>query len=311
MRVVDYGLLAVFVALVANGACGESKTPTAPTPPPPAAPPAVTALTITGSVSFTRVGETSQMTATARFTDSTTKDVTNEARWESSNQAVTTVSANGVVTVAGFGTNVILATYAAQTNSIRVSATPPGTFVVFGRVREPGASGISGVRVREPQSGQVTFSGGGGEFSLPAVRSGRVTFEKDGYEAAQLDAEPNTFADAAMQWIVRVIAGETSEPQQLAPHDVSYQVGGEECRPCRRIRVIVSRAGTLRLTLTWTEPRSTLSMWAEGRRFVGEQSSITGEIPVSVGEQLVYVGMNPTPSTTRYVPFRLGTEVVR
>jgi hypothetical protein len=52
-----------------------------------------------------------------------------------------------------------------QTAGVEVRATPPNTFVVFGRVREPGAGGIPGVRVGG--TGQFTdgiiFTVGGGK----------------------------------------------------------------------------------------------------------------------------------------------------
>ena len=112
-----------------------------------------------------------------------------------------------------------------------------------------------------------------------------------------------------MQWIVRVRAGDTSEPQLLAPDDVSYRIGAEECHPCRRIRVMVTRRGTLRLTLTSTEPRTTMKVWVNGHRFEGGPSPLTGEIPVNVGEHLVHVSLTVgAPRGNGYVGFTLATE---
>jgi hypothetical protein len=298
------GLLAVVMSLASVG-CGDSTPPpAAPSPPPVAAPPTVTQLSITGNLALTAVGETSQLTATARFSDGTTKDVTTEAQWGSNTPSVISVTSGGVVTVVGFGVGGIIARYSMQTAGVEVRATPPNTFVVFGRVREPGAGGIPGVHVVERQSGRSTLTDDVGVFSLGGLRSARMTFEKDGFEPPEVDVQPDTRLDVAMQWIVRMRAGETSEPQWLAPRDVSYRVGGEVCQPCRRIRVMVARAGTLRLTLTWTEPRSMMTVWVNGQRFSGGSAPITGEAPVSVGEHLVYV------SGTGGVSFRLATELV-
>jgi hypothetical protein len=265
----------------------------------------VTGFAITGNIPLTAIGESRQLTATATFSDGTTKDVTNESQWGSNTPSMIAVTSSGVVTVVAFGVTGIIARYGTQTDAIEVRATPPGTFIVFGRVREPGAGGIPGVRVIERQSGKSTLTDTAGLFALGDLRSARVTFEKDGFEPPEVDVQPDTRLDVAMQWIVRVRAGETSEPQQLAPNDVSYRVGGEVCQPCRRIRVMVARAGTLRVTLTWTQPRTMMTVWVNGHRFSGGSAPITGEAPVSVGEHLVYVS-----GTGGYVSFRLATELV-
>jgi TolB-like protein len=302
-----HGLLALVVLLASVG-CGDSTPPpAAPSPPPVAAPPTVTQLSITGNLDLTAVGETSQLTAAAMFSDGTTKDVTNEAQWRSNTPSVIAVTSTGAVTVVAFGMSGISATYGTRSTAIQMRATPPNTFIVFGRVREPGAGGITGVRVVERQSGRSTLTDDVGEFSLAGLRSARMTFEKDGFEPPEeVDVQPDTRLDVAMQWIVRMRAGETSEPQRLAPNDVSYRVGGEVCQPCRRIRVMVARAGTLRVTLTWTEPpRSMMIVWVNGHRFSGGSAPVTGESPVSVGEHLVYVS-----GTGGYVSFRLATELV-
>ena len=178
-------------------------------------------------------------------------------------------------------------------------------------MREPGAGGIPGVRVTERQSGKSTLTDDAGLFALADLRSTGVTFEKDGFEAPEVDVQPDTSLDVAMQWIVRVIAGETSEPQRLAPNDVSYRVGGEECQPCRRIRVMVAKSGTLRVTLTSAEPRTTIRVWVDAHRFEGGPPPITGEIPVSVGEHLVHVSLMSAASTgSGYLWFTLATEMV-
>jgi hypothetical protein len=298
------GLLAVIVSLASVG-CGDSPPPAAPSPPSVAAPPTVTGFAITGNVPLTAVGESRQLTATATFSDGTTKDVTTEAQWGSNTPSVIAMTSSGVVTVVTFGVGGIIARYGTQTDAVEVRATPPGTFIVFGRVREPGAGGIPGVRVIERSSGKSTLTDAVGLFALADLRSTGVTFEKDGFEPPEVDVQPDTRLDVAMQWIVRMSAGETSEPQRLAPNDVSYRVGGEVCQPCRRIRVMVARAGTLRVTLTWTEPRSMMTAWVNGHRFSGGSAPVTGEAPVSVGEHLVYVS-----GTGGYVSFRLATELV-
>ena len=86
--------VAVFAA-----ACGQSTT-TAST---------VTAVAVTGTTPTT--GTTSQFKATATMGDGTTQDVTSSATWQSSNNAVVTVTQSGAVTALGLGTVTVQATY--------------------------------------------------------------------------------------------------------------------------------------------------------------------------------------------------------
>jgi hypothetical protein len=314
------GLLMVALSLNIYG-CG--RTPTAPAPsagpatpsPPPS--PTLTGITITGAMALTAIGQTSQLTATATYSDTTTKDVTTTTNWVSQSPSVVTISSSGLVTVVGFGVSNIQAAFQARQAFLLITATPPNTSVFYGRVREPGGGGILAARVLETQSGQFTLTDLNGHYSFGGLTRALLAFEKDGYEAAgQLDAPPNQFNDTALQRIVRVIAGGSLTALTLAPHDVSYTVGTDQCFPCKLIRVTMPTAGSLRVNLTWTEPRAnTLNLWVNGGRFVGTgvSSNITRDVPVLAGEVLVYVGFyNPSPTvvgSTFYVPFSLATSV--
>jgi hypothetical protein len=63
----------------------------------------MTKLTVTGLTALTTLGQTTQLTARAGFSDGSTQDVTNQAAWQSSNTAVATVSPAGLVTSVTFG----------------------------------------------------------------------------------------------------------------------------------------------------------------------------------------------------------------
>lgn len=67
-------------------------------------------------------GEVGTLTATATYDDSTTADVTEEASWTSSDQAVATVSA-GFVTGVAAGSATVTATYQGQTGTSAVTVT--------------------------------------------------------------------------------------------------------------------------------------------------------------------------------------------
>ncbi len=60
----------------------------------------LTSITISSpnSVQTVAAGSTLQLTATATFADNTSKDVTSQVTWQSSNTAVATISATGLVT---------------------------------------------------------------------------------------------------------------------------------------------------------------------------------------------------------------------
>ncbi len=95
------GTAFLLIGLVVSGAaCSNSSAPTAIT---------VTAIAVSGTTPPR--GGTSQFTATATMSDSTTQNVTSLASWQSSNTAFATVSASGVVTGVATGTAIIQATY--------------------------------------------------------------------------------------------------------------------------------------------------------------------------------------------------------
>jgi hypothetical protein len=301
----------LLAALCAGAGCNRSvKTPTGPTtgvsdpaPPPPAQ---VIAVIVTGNVSLGAIGDSSQMTARATMSDGSAKDVTNTAQWTSEDATVLTVTPGGLVTVVRYGRAFIRAAYAPKSGGVTVSATPSGTFVVWGRVREPGNSGIGSVRVVEPLSGMSTTSDGQGSFSLAVLTALRLTFEKDGFESTAFTAKAGDFADVSLQRVMRVAPGGTVTTT-LAPHDMDYApLAGSRCYPCRLIRVAVPQSGTLSVGLTWTEPKAILSLWINGQLFGGTEGStaLLADVPATAGELVIYAGM-ASPKEV-YVPLTLS-----
>lgn len=112
------------VALVVLAA-GCSKSPTAPSG---GTTPTTTAVAISGTLAVTE-GSSSQLKATATRSDASTQDVTQQATWRSSDPAVATISATGLLTPVAPGTADISATYDSQTGrgTTQVSAA---TYVV-------------------------------------------------------------------------------------------------------------------------------------------------------------------------------------
>ena len=316
-----YALLVMGLAPMWSGC---NKSPTTPTSLPPVATaatpaaPSVTRVDLTGNVTLTTVGETSQLTATATLSDGTVKDVTSDAntKWTSSDPSVITVSSSGMLTVVALGRSTISVAYQTGTgaNSFHganktVTATPLGTFVIAGYVREPGKSGVPSVRVTETASGRVGQTNLNGTYSvaqLPGAQA-HLKFEKDGFEPVEFDATPSN-SEVAIQHIIRLVAGDTVTPLELAPHDLSYSVGTDHCYPCRLVRVMVPMAGTLHVDVTWTEARATLNLWAGGQMFTGVSRELVADVPVKAGEVIMYLGSTlPVGASGMYVPFTIAT----
>ena len=106
-------LLILSLAVLAS-ACGSDGG--SPTPPPT---PTVLSVGVSGAPILT-AGSTSQLSATASLAGGAAQTVTGTATWQSSNAAVATVSAGGLVTAVSAGTARITATYQGNEGSFGV-----------------------------------------------------------------------------------------------------------------------------------------------------------------------------------------------
>ena len=167
------------VVVVSGCGGGESfPNPAAPSGPPTVAA-SVTRLRIAGNTTLTTVGETSQLAAIATMSDGSEGDVTRETAWTSTDPSVATVAA-GLVTVRRFGATNVSARY--QTGQqirsafVELRPTPAGTFVIVGRVREPGQGGLAGVTVTDAASLSSVVSDQFGEYSWRRCHGARPVF---------------------------------------------------------------------------------------------------------------------------------------
>jgi hypothetical protein len=164
---------------------------------------------------------------------------------------------------------------------------------VTGEVREPGQGPVPGVRVTEPVSGTATFTDDAGRYTLAGLGGARLRFEKNGYEPGELDITPEGTGFMRMQRVVRIMLGETAVVPKLTHMDMVYDVGGERCSPCRRIRILAPAAGRARLELTWEpDPGSVLHLWAGGQHAAGSKLDRLAAVDVvlNAGENVVHVG---------------------
>jgi hypothetical protein len=185
----------ILVAIVFAAACGSNPvlvaapTPMTPSPLPPATPTLV-AVTVSG---LAAISSNAQMTASARYSDSSTREVTSLASWESSAPSVATVSSTGVVAVVATGDVELRATYQNAVGTMRVTVTkpaPPATFVLTGIIRDSSTRlPLAGVGLqRIGDSGGRTTTDQAGAYTLGALPAGRsfVEFTKSGYQLLEI-----------------------------------------------------------------------------------------------------------------------------
>jgi hypothetical protein len=133
-------LLVLSTSILAG--CGEDGSPLSPSP----ASPRVASVTIAGTTSFDHPGETGQLTATARFSDNTSRDVTAEASWFGG-LGVFSVAGPGVITARRYGTGTVVAKYLTVNGTASVRVAPAGAFLVSGSVTSAGGFRLSQARV--------------------------------------------------------------------------------------------------------------------------------------------------------------------
>jgi hypothetical protein len=126
-------------------ACNGDRVPT--TPATPFVPPVtVVSFSVSPLVQTIPPGQTVRLVATARYSDGSTKDVTSQTFWFSSQPNVATVS-GGAVTGIALGRTIIRANFLRGFTSMTIVIEPDGTFIVKGRVTEAGGVGVSGAAV--------------------------------------------------------------------------------------------------------------------------------------------------------------------
>lgn len=111
------GALLIATSLLA-GACNSSSSssPTAPTAGTSGAA-TLQGVIMNGTQALKDAGTTTQYTATATYSDGSSKDVTRSATWRSSAEGIATVDSAGVVTARGSGQTIITATFEGKQGS--------------------------------------------------------------------------------------------------------------------------------------------------------------------------------------------------
>jgi hypothetical protein len=226
---------------------------------------------------------------------------------------VASISPTGVLTAVGQGGTSVFASYPPGfSNQSRfafaaVAITPPGTFTVSGRTREPGAGDIGGVRVFNAASGRSVTSANG-FYTMGGLTDDRLALSRDGYEPVEITATRNGSDDVPMQRILRLTAGGPDLASRIAPNDTAYDVGGgTQCQPCRLIR-ITGGSGSITLRLRWTRQGRLLSFWINGVRVTGSPGTL--ELATTItgngGEVVIYVGTVDRLGESEHMDFTLS-----
>ena len=180
------GPLAVIALLLPSCDSPQTALPNAPTP---TTPPRVVRVEVTAPTEIAP-GASVQLAATAVKSDGSIENVTNLARWSSSNSGVLSVSATGVATADRRGEAQIMAGFEFTSGSARVMVLPSGTYRLAGQVSENGfgvrdvtltvVAGIGeGLSTRTGASGDYFLYGVSGAIRLRAVGEGYIDAIQD------------------------------------------------------------------------------------------------------------------------------------
>jgi hypothetical protein len=172
-------------------ACGSQAPPAAPSVAPAATTSsklALTSLRVDGPATLPP-GESAQYTATATYTDGSSRDVTGEVRWSSTNDAIVTVTGTGMSTARANGEASVTATLAPLNHSREIVVVPAGRYKLRLIVNEDHVTvPINGVRVEvlsEAAAGLEGVTDWNGSVSLYGVpQDVQVRLSKSGYESS-------------------------------------------------------------------------------------------------------------------------------
>jgi hypothetical protein len=189
-----------------------------------ATPAAITAIRISGPTTLA-IGATGQFTATAQRSDSTSDDVTAQARWTPYSSPVLQFTSAGTAKAVGRGDANVQAELGVRSPPLLVRVLEPGTFKVSGIVTEAGGAPLrakveissgtgAGLATFSDSQGRYALFGAAGDVELrtsadgfePQVRRIVVTADTD----ADFDLRPLvTPADVSGSWAVTLSASAT------------------------------------------------------------------------------------------------------
>jgi hypothetical protein len=264
-------------------ACNKSNpaAPSAPETPTPT--PSTSYVVISGSAPVT--GASSQFTATAVGSDGAQTNVTSQATWRSSNEAVVSVAQGGMVRAVAIGSADVSATYNGVTGSTRLNvAATPCTFALAPMAATiPASGGSVTIAVNNVQGEQCQWSAqSSGFLRIEGAASG------NGSGSLVVAADPNTGASRVATVSVAGAAVTISQDKAPCVWTVSPQT-----------QAVTDAGGTFYVIVT--APASCGWAIESSASFV----SFNGPLSRSGTAQIYYqVAANPTP-TARTATIRI------
>ncbi len=242
----------VLLAFLA-GACGDDPNTTAPGGP---TSQTVTSVTISGTLTITNVGLTSQLTATAHLARGTSQDVTADATWTSSNTGIATVS-SGMVVANAVGAVTITAGYQNVTGSTRVTITRPLSYTLSGVVTESvptTATVLPGARVELMEGvnqGKFALADASGHYEITGAAAGTfaVRATQPGYvdSTHQVAISGNTTLNFALVPTPAILWRPDPFVAQISSTSpICYQT-----YPCQTLGLAIHNPGPVVATLLW------------------------------------------------------------
>lgn len=128
-------LLSVALAACGGGASSSNGGSGGSNPPPPVASPTLSSLQVTPGIASVAPGSSQQFTATGKYSDGSTQNLTSSAQWSISDSAIASLAGAGKVTALGAGTITVSATsgkfQAAATLQVTSAATNLASITVL------------------------------------------------------------------------------------------------------------------------------------------------------------------------------------
>jgi len=147
-----------------------------------------------GPLSAVPLGGVRQLTATARYADGTSREVSSDVQWTSSDEAILSIAAGGLATGRATGDVSVSVLFRGMRSGLKpIAVLPEGTVRLYGTVRELGVAGVrvSGARVEVVGGGPATTTDWLGSYALLGAPDGaEVRISKEGFEPVLLNVPP-------------------------------------------------------------------------------------------------------------------------
>jgi len=291
------------IGLLVTSGCGGGGG-TAPTPPPPT--PTVTAVTVSGAGS-PGVGDTVQLTATATFSDGTTQTVTAQATWESSNQAIVTITSGGLASFLAQGDADIKATFkaVAGTSHVTVSTKVAARFTLTGTVTDAtNGNALPNVNARVidgPDTGRGGVTDATGRFTITSLTAGsfQVQFTRSDYVTRSVGVSLN--ADTAVN--VQITAQASSVTRFYGTYNTALTILQQSCD----FPFPVGPTGTFKIEGNTSGSSMTITIVERGTTRT-YQGSIKGDGSFSGNGGGVIAGFSPPQNKHEYNGSVSGTS---